>query len=55
MFIFVSRITVKSQMNIRKNNKQQQNQQSWNNNQNSRFACLFSASHLRAHKRKDNF
>ena len=54
MITFVSRIVIKISMMTWKNNKQQ-NQKNQNNSRGLRFACLFSASHLRVHKRRDNF
>ena len=36
-------------------NNKQQNNQNQNNNQGLNLVCLFSASHLRVQKRKDNF
>ncbi len=54
MITFASRIVIKTSMMTWKNNKQQ-NQKNQKNSRGLRFACLFSASHLRVHKRRDNF
>ena len=54
MFTFASRIVITTSMMTWKNNKQQ-NQKNQKNSRGLRFACLFSASHLRVHKRRDNF